>query len=140
MKTYHCLHAVILSVREDIRCRRTISLFTVVTAARSKTEQGEMDMRHRRLKQLVTYKYGKGKEAKDKYDEKRVKALHFSTLNGHSVSAIATGKQVFIKKGVLDPTFMWHRDFEGFINDNIVEFGGDEYSYGTHFKANTKCW
>jgi hypothetical protein len=97
-------------------------------------------MRHRRLKQLVTYKYGKGIKAQKKYDDKRVDALHFATLNGRSVSAITTGKQVFIQKGVLDPTFQWHRDFEGFKNDNIVEFGGDEYEYGTHFKANTKCW
>lgn len=40
----------------------------------------------------------------------------------------------------LDQTFKWHRDFEGFKNDNVIEFGGDEYSYGTHFKAKTKCW
>ncbi|HFJ9375218.1 TPA: hypothetical protein ACGW7B_005928 [Bacillus nitratireducens] len=30
---------------------------------------------------------------------------------------------------VLDPTFKWHRDFEGW-GENWVEFGGDEYSYG----------
>lgn len=40
----------------------------------------------------------------------------------------------------LDPTFQWHRDFEDFKNDNIVEFGGDECSYGTLFKAKTKGW
>jgi hypothetical protein len=28
-----------------------------------------------------------------------------------------------------DPTFKWHRDFEGW-GENWVEFGGDEYSYG----------
>lgn len=40
----------------------------------------------------------------------------------------------------IDTTFKWHRDFEGCKNANVIEFGGNEYSYGTHFKTKTKCW
>lgn len=29
----------------------------------------------------------------------------------------------------IDPTFKWHRDFEGW-GENWIEFGGDDYSYG----------
>jgi len=37
----------------------------------------------------------------------------------------------------LDPTFKWHRDFEGW-KENWVEFGGDETSYGELIKAKGK--
>lgn len=30
----------------------------------------------------------------------------------------------------LDPSFKWHRNFEGW-GENWIEFGGDETSYGT---------
>lgn len=46
----------------------------------------------------------------------------------------------------LDATFMWHRNFNDwgeFTKSgtfNVVEFGGDGYSYGTHFRAKTKGW
>ncbi|CKG64775.1 Uncharacterised protein [Streptococcus pneumoniae] len=34
----------------------------------------------------------------------------------------------------LDPTFKWHRDFEGW-RENWIEFGGDECSYGELIKV-----
>ena len=49
-------------------------------------------------------------------------------------------------KGALDPSFIWHRNFKGWGDSeksksfNVVEFGGDEYDYGTHFPAKTKGW
>lgn len=44
------------------------------------------------------------------------------------------------KKVEIDKTFKWHRDFEESKNDNVIEFGRDECTYGTCFKAKTKCW
>lgn len=50
------------------------------------------------------------------------------------------------EKGYIDPTFEWHRNFKGWGDDeksgtyNMIEFGGDEYKYGTRFKPKTKEW
>ncbi|AGT13555.1 hypothetical protein TROLL_29 [Bacillus phage Troll] len=48
----------------------------------------------------------------------------------------------------LDATFKWHRNFEGWGDIlgiksktyNMIEFGGNEDTYGTHFAAKTKGW
>lgn len=48
--------------------------------------------------------------------------------------------------GDLDATFKWHRNFEGwgFLTKkgtfNVVEFGGNEDTYGTWFPVKTKGW
>ncbi|AGY48427.1 hypothetical protein Spock_27 [Bacillus phage Spock] len=48
--------------------------------------------------------------------------------------------------GTLDATFKWHRNFEGWGwltkkgTFNVVEFGGNEDTYGTWFPVKTKGW
>ncbi|PEW74033.1 hypothetical protein CN449_15320 [Bacillus thuringiensis] len=46
----------------------------------------------------------------------------------HMTEEFRLGKEI-------DPTFKWHRDFEGW-GENWVEFGGDEFAYGDLIKVN----
>ncbi len=86
-------------------------------------------MRHRRLKQCITYKYGKNRDSKYIYQDKKRFAIKCAKQVGESISTMQSGKLYFESEGVLDPTFKWHRNDELF--GNAVEFNGDEYTFGT---------
>ncbi|MEC3018130.1 hypothetical protein P9Z80_12635 [Bacillus cereus] len=80
-------------------------------------------MRHVRLKQLVTYKYGRSKKAKQIYQKKKSDAIYFGKRSG-SISTMELGKMFHTSWGILDPTFEWDRRMNrvqwSFWNGNIV--------------------
>lgn len=86
-------------------------------------------MRHRRLKQYITYKYGNDRDSKRIHQNRKHLAINFAKQLGKSISTMKDGELYFTSEGILDPTFKWHRDHEFF--GNCIEFGGDEYEYGT---------
>lgn len=50
---------------------------------------------------------------------------------------------IYKQRGKLDRTFTWHRNFEGWGDNkksktcNVIEFGGDKYTYGSYFPVKT---
>ncbi|MED2932815.1 hypothetical protein P4308_11915 [Bacillus wiedmannii] len=42
---------------------------------------------------------------------------------------IESVREEFVEFGILDPTFEWHRNFEGW-EENWIDFGGNEDEYG----------
>lgn len=64
-------------------------------------------------------------------DRKELKEKIKNTRNIHfgEDQRIESVREEFEEFGILDPTFVWHRNHEFF--GNCVEFGGDEYTYGT---------
>ncbi|MEC5308059.1 hypothetical protein [Bacillus thuringiensis] len=77
-------------------------------------------MRHRRLKQCITYKYGKNRDSKYIYRDKKRFAIKCAKQIGESISTMQSGKLHFESEGVLDPTFKWHRKY------NNVSYGNGD--------------
>lgn len=56
---------------------------------------------------------------------------------------IADMIDILKEQSIVDISFVWHRNFEGWGDwkksktFNIIEFGGDEYTYGDYFPVKT---